>query len=74
MTTMFILVKGCIWVQGFYKLEALGVLMGSLVLLFSRLWLTYGVLVFVCLMLLLSYMLLFKKCLKNISLESEYGF
>ena len=30
MTTMPILVKLCIWVLGFYKLGALGVLMGSL--------------------------------------------
>ena len=30
MTTLSILVRVCIWVLGFYKLEALGVLMGSL--------------------------------------------
>ena len=30
MTTMYVLVRVCIWVLGFCKLEALGVLMGFL--------------------------------------------
>ena len=61
MTTLFIFVRGCIWVLGFYQLEALRALMGSLEICS---------LVFVCFMQSLSYMLCTKKCSMTFSLES----
>ena len=59
------LVHSCLHSQlgsRFYRLEALGELMGSLEFFFFGLWLSYYVgLVFVCLMQLFSYMLWMKK-------------
>jgi hypothetical protein len=56
------------------KVEARGVLMGSLGFLLSRLWLSSHALVFVCLMQSLNYMLWMKTCLVIFPLESENGF
>ena len=62
MTTMSILVMICICVLGFYKLEALGALMGSLEFCSPDCGLVIMFLSFFCLMQLLRYMLLMRKC------------
>ena len=56
------------------KLEALGVLMGSLEFDFSKLWLGYCAIVFVCLMQLVSYMLWMRRSSMTLSSESKNRF
>ena len=72
MTPLSILVKGRIWVtiqaRGSWSVHGLPCV------LFSKLWLGYYALVFVCLMMSLSYVLWMKKCLMTFSLESEHEF
>ena len=45
---MSIFVRVCIWVLGFYKVEALEQLMGFLKVWLSGLWLSYCAIVFAC--------------------------
>ena len=71
---MFILVMICIWTLGFYKLEALGVLMGSIDFFTLVLWLSYCALLIVCLVQALSYIIRMRKCSMTFSWESGSEF
>ena len=74
MATMSVLVMICIWVLGFYKLEALGALMGSLGFFLFGLCLSY---LCSCLSLFHAIIVLHAldgKMVKDFSLESESGF
>jgi hypothetical protein len=57
MTTLSILVRVCIWILSYYKLEVLGALMGSHDFCSLDLQLSYCAFVFVCLLQSLSYIL-----------------
>ena len=72
--TLSILVRVCIWVLGFYKLEALGALLGSLEFFSLNLWLNFCALVFVCLMkIIIDLLAMDRRMFNNFSLESGSG-